>query len=233
MSALGRQIMQDAPVAYWPFQETSGSTAVDVSGNGRNATHNANVGKGVAGPAGQLAADYLSNGDTVIGDSTVWLPTPGFTAEAWVRLRNYAPANKFPFLIWQDGSWSFSASNFYSGGAAGRPTMQVARSGGGEILNFTASRNLVLSRWEHIAFVYDDSTKIGRVYLGGVLDTTSAAGTGSVVDSGNGVLLGRGYTDGHWMDGSIAHVAVYQKVVAVDRLMAHYQAGIRGGVMTG
>lgn len=93
--ALGRQSYVEkvkalAPIAYWPLNETSGTTALDASGNGRNGVHsNVTVGQSGFGDGGGLSAYY----DGVAAYTNIYSPSfyAGFngdvgTIHLWIKV---------------------------------------------------------------------------------------------------------------------------------------------------
>src|SRR5437588_11591152 len=98
MSSYRDTVLADSPIAYYRLGEASGTTAVDASGNGRNATYS---GAGVTyAQAGVIANDtdtsILLNGST----GTITMPVstePGgaFTVEGWYQYQTGSSSN-FP-----------------------------------------------------------------------------------------------------------------------------------------
>src|SRR5215469_15882953 len=79
-------VLSDHPAAYYRLGETSGTTAVDSSGNGHNGAYSGGVTFGQPGP---LFIDPVSSvafdGSTGHVNSGFIPASPGATIEAWVR----------------------------------------------------------------------------------------------------------------------------------------------------
>ena len=79
-------VLADAPLGFWRFNETSGTTAADTSGNNHGGTY---VGSPVLGGPGPISAESPNTAVSLNGaGQKVTLPllaTPA-TIEAWVRL---------------------------------------------------------------------------------------------------------------------------------------------------
>lgn len=106
------EVLADTPAGYWKLQDTSGTTAVDSSGNGRNGTYNGTVSTHYAlnqtgiipSESSSPAVEWRMNGGTSShGVSSTQYGSPGsvsvaygawmdalatsktFTAEAWIK----------------------------------------------------------------------------------------------------------------------------------------------------
>jgi hypothetical protein len=93
------QVIKDNPIAFWPLDETSGTTAFDISGSGNNGTYVGNlttnilplVSGGVSGSlinnlnSVTLPIQYDYNGDSALGGlGSKYYSDNDFTLECWV-----------------------------------------------------------------------------------------------------------------------------------------------------
>jgi hypothetical protein len=93
------QVIKDNPIAFWPLDEISGTTAFDVSGSGNNGSYAGSlttdilplVSGGVSGSlinnlnSIELPIEYDYNGDTALGGlATKYFSDNDFTLECWV-----------------------------------------------------------------------------------------------------------------------------------------------------
>ncbi|MGC9238014.1 MAG: hypothetical protein ACP5GF_14190, partial [Thiomonas sp.] len=81
-------VLSDSPVAYWPLNETSGTTAHDLSGNGLNGTIESGVTIGESQGIPRAPGSFLFNGSSGYIDvpaSSLLCPLSEGTVEAWVN----------------------------------------------------------------------------------------------------------------------------------------------------
>ena len=76
-------------------------------------------------------------------------------------------------------------------------------------LNSTTA--IVADKWYHVAFVYDEGTRLQSIYLDGVLDTSRTA-TAQFAGTAQ-TYIGKYYNDSSHFDGNIVDVRVYKKVL--------------------
>ena len=87
-----KSIFRQSIVAYWPLTETSGTTARDISGNGRNGTYHANTVL-----ANTLSPVYLPAPKLVTGNVNPYSASLAaifngqeFTIDGWAKATNAA-----------------------------------------------------------------------------------------------------------------------------------------------
>lgn len=212
-SAYHQVVASDAPIAHWPLNETTGTTAADLAG--------ANTGTYTNGPTLGATGALSGNGDTAasfdgvddsvnIADTSALRLNGSFTIEFWAKLDTFA--NTWPgvvqkgnsgtadgYLVWytSDGKLVFKRNNVERATTTGQLT----------------------TSYKHFAVTYDGSTV--RWYVNGVLDTSFAqtyptnAGTAQL-------RLGRG---DHAGDQTMDEVAIYGAALSADQLLDHYRAG--------
>ncbi len=162
------------PVAEWKFDEGTGSTATDTSGNAFNGAWQGSLGSqwkpGKIGGAGNFNGtnNYLTtnNGNSIKGLTQV-------TIEGWIYLTQLGVINPiFTEPINVDGSNRFqfmvNASNML--GIGGR-----APDAGGYVTWASDSRALSANTWYHVAVVYDSVADVHHIYLNGVNYSQSTA----------------------------------------------------------
>lgn len=232
MSALLRQMLQDAPAGLWPLDETSGTTAFDRSGFARNGTY---VGSPTLGVATMLGRAVDLNGSTQyvdLGDNAAWSASD-FTAEVWVQQDTVASEMVF---IGKFGNGGSLAEWLLWAGA----TAALA-----DIYNNTANDYLryqhaqtppapagVMTQWAITGTSAQVTLWRNAVALG--TDTT-VNNTPRQGDTTAPMLVGRRGLSGDErpLDGKAAYAAYFGSVLSADRIKAHYQAGSRAGVAVG
>ncbi len=178
------------------FQEGSGSTAMDYSGNGRNCSINSSV-QWSAGKWGSgLYFNRANNGGTISLTCGSPYPIYSLTAEMWFKSDSsfYNSDGRIAGQLGPNGqlSWLFSVESsklkferWCNGGS------QQARG------NIDLHREPYLSQWNHIAVTFDGGSQV-KFYVNGNLDTAVTLGNscsatynvpleiGSVEGSGQG-----------------------------------------------
>lgn len=182
----------NAPIGFWNFDEKTGVTAKDISGNGHDATLNGNFNNDnnsgwTAGKYGSAVHYDASNDVTQVSSSAYSLIGSGnFTVEAWVRLDTLSSSQNVRILTYQQ-----DASNGYhlavissaSGVCASRFVFQVDdattyHSSGCSTTNAIAAVNT----WYHLVGVYNGTTDTATLYVN----------SKPQIDGGSTVSLGLG-----------------------------------------
>lgn len=226
------EVLADSPIAYYRLGESSGTTAVDSSGNGRDGTY---VNTPTLGTTGLLVGDS----DTAITlasasseSVTCWSDDGAldgslttFTAEAWI---NPTTVSGTPMIINRDGSTN---RQFQFRLNAGKVEF-IRINGAGNSGTVTAASATTLSTGVtyHVAVVYN-GTDI-RIYIDGSLDGTPPAATGVLVPVTRDVEIGA-RTGALFFNGIIDEVALYDTALSSTRIAAHYTAGTTAPGQTG
>jgi hypothetical protein len=188
-AALSGQV-QAGIIGYWTFNEGSGTTAYDSSGNGNNGTLQAIPGGGSApvyvantNPAtsGQAYSLYFDQSVVSIPDSASINTLGGsFTMSAWVldsgdnygELFADSTSSGNRSWLFQDSDYGGDQDYFWSD----------TNSGFHKALGYATP----LNTWQYVTLTYDGSDL--RLYDDGALESTVAM-SGSLTDSG-GLFLG-------------------------------------------
>lgn len=149
-------------VGLWHFNEQSGTTAVDASGNAYDGVVS---GTTVVGGRFDKARGFVTDGDTVsINRQPFKLAV--FTVEAWVYL-DTLPEGNF-----------FIVSNLHSGVDEGffltvnlNKVLFTVGSGVGSDYHLFSNSSVVAKRWYHVAATYDGS--VMKIFLNGVEDASA------------------------------------------------------------
>lgn len=227
MTLLDDLIKADSPNLFWPMQETSGSTANDASGNGRNGTNSGCV---VAQPgfgAQQYSYHIDAQGDyvTVAQDSGITLATD-FTMGCWIK-STQASAGSGLVFFGQAGSASDYRSmvHMYSSDTYGLVdrSPRVNRI----IQPTTTYATIFQDQWRFIAMSYQ-SSRYFRFYIDGVLmdyhDFGSAVGLAA---STAPFRIGQGsphLANSFGWTGYASHVFLNPSVLSDDRIAAYWRA---------
>jgi DUF1680 family protein len=146
-------------VAHYPFDEASGGTAVDATGNGRTATLSGGAGR----TTGRTGNAVLLNGTT----AHVSLPTgilagaSAFSVAAWIRLDAAATwARLFDFGA-GTGAYMFLTPR----SSAGTARYAISGGGSGAEQRIDAPAALPTGSWTHVAVTHTGN--VGVLYVNG------------------------------------------------------------------
>jgi len=219
-------VLADKPQAYYRFDEASGTTANDQSGNGYNGTYAAS-GVTLAQP-GALAGDTDTAAlfDGVAGEMTcpsglnpsaytaltveIWINFSSIPSSAIRIVDNHAPSTSKGFALYftaNAATLDFSVGNSTTFGLA------------------TYTGTFVVGTWYHIVGVWNGSTI--TIYLNGQSVATASLSGGSLgsvptaIAFGYNIVSGGGYFPGDFDEG-----AIYNAALSAARVLAHYNKGL-------
>jgi hypothetical protein len=202
-----------APVGCWGFDETSGTTAADASGNANNGTY---FGSPVLGAPGVFATAVTMDGvnDYVrVADSNSLDVGNAFTLEGWIRR----------------DSTSHSDS-FFNKGANAFQLVALNAAGGGQVLLRKAGVTTVAQSTAGVpadgAFHHVVATKSGsavHIYIDGA-DVTQLVAATQVLAS-NTQPLYFSETSGDRAQGRFDAFAIYGRALTAAEVAARYAAG--------
>jgi hypothetical protein len=219
-------VLTDNPIHYYPLDEISGSTALDL---GSLATTGGICNGGIT--LGQPSfsttlgrSAYFDGQPGTFVDLGQFHPGDSVTVEAWVNLA--ADASHTPsyhdIVGRMDGSYIIDfAPDDRIEFAAFNDSGTLAKSGGG----INAGRN----RWHHVVGVFSNGT--ATVYVNGIKGTTQTIG-GTLQNLGpdpDRVLIGasrNGSVSSFNFRGFIDEVAIYDSALSPARIRAHYRTGV-------
>jgi len=238
-------VLADNPSAYYRFEETNGSPAMDSSTNGVPASivqngENSSPVLGAPGldsncfnfiapgPGGESDFGYVD-----IPYSSYVSPLDGtnagaFSAELWVKPNSYPQNWEVPILQGaNNGGSTVDGWNVYvSGPGAGNPAGQsyfyldirpgIFQGYGDFLITFGA--------WYHLVLTYDGANAV--FYINGVAHTNAVGAGAFVPDTTEDALIGSGAPIG-WLpfNGSIDEVAFYDHVLTAAQVANHYAVG--------
>jgi RHS repeat-associated protein len=186
-------------VAAYGFEESTGTTAADSSGQGNNGTLE-NVTHLEWGRYGR-ALDFDSAADKVsIPDSASLDLTGGFTLEAWVRPDTSSWSTTQVIKKEGEGTCATPAYQMSSGSTA--PSQQPAVYACSKVF-FAGEERLPKGVWTHLAMTVN-SGKEAAIYVNGALSKSGTIGSLSAATATN-LLLGPGF------DGAIDEVRIYNR----------------------
>ncbi len=183
-----------SPVAYWDFEEGSGTQILDKSGNSHNGTI---TGSPVWALGGVNGTCLYFNGSThvQIPASSAFSSLRNFTLSAWV---------------WQDAQNSdwpileFAQANSYSGVHVWVNALGTVVVPGNVMVNlrmadssFSKSDSngfsvpggsVATGKWNQLVLTYDSLTRTGRLFINGILSGTKTLSAGQVPANNAGAI---------------------------------------------
>ena len=206
-------------VAAYGFDEGTGTTVTDLSGNGNNGTVS-NTTWATAGKFGKALTFNGSSSRVTIPDSASLHLTTGMTLEAWVNPSSVSSA-------WKDVIYKGGTDNYLLEGTTNHSSVPGggATINGADIITF-GTAPLATSTWTHLAETYDGSTL--SFYVNGVQVATQAV-AGSILTSATPLQIGSDSTFGQYFAGTIDEVRVYNVALNQAQIQADMGTPVAGG----
>ncbi|MGB9561886.1 MAG: LamG domain-containing protein, partial [bacterium] len=203
------------PVAHYRFEEGSGASVYDASGNGNTGTISGSA--GFSGYTPSVYPSYKSlrfdgvDDNVTIPDSPSLTFTGGITVAVWVRLDSSCTTDgTFCRIVNRDGEFILRKAGDGTNGFAFL------------IYNGTSWANTVYSThkpvadvWYHVAATYDGSSL--RLYINGTLNN-SVAKTGNIPDTTNAISLGSTTGGLDRLSGYLDEVRIYTRVLSAEEV---------------
>lgn len=209
-------LVSAALVAHWPFEEGSGTTTADTSGNGNTGTlANMDNSNWVAGKVGNYALSYDGINESVnVGNDPSLHPVSAITVEAWVK----RDATGTPDVILSPST--NSGSDWFLD-----VTSEKARFGvkvGGTFYFPSGTTTISAGSWYHIAGTYDGETV--RVFVNGVEEGNDTSPSGNMDTTTNNVRIGDyvNTPSSGIMNGTIDDVWIYDEALNSSTIYQHY-----------
>ncbi|MCA9249314.1 MAG: PEP-CTERM sorting domain-containing protein, partial [Planctomycetales bacterium] len=174
-------------VAYWPFDEGTGSTATDtINGNvgtfsGGGITFSTTVPPQLGG--GNSVSFSSVNNEIVVPDSPSVSLTSDYTIAAWINPTASAAARN---IVAKDGNAAYR----YRLQPAGQQWMLLNDGGGFQVITGTGATAIADGAWNHIAVSTDFAASELRFYLNGALVDTQTVTEPSIADLSGDFLIG-------------------------------------------
>ena len=210
-------------VAAYSFNEGTGGTVADLSGNNLTGTI-----VGAAWTAGRYASGLSFNGTTSyvdLGNPAALQLTGSMTIEAWVNAAA-TPPDDGQIVAKSDGTgWQFKTSP-----DTGPNTFGVGVSGtSGAITQRYSTTVRSLNTWYHVAGVYNATAGTLSTYVNGVLDNGTLRGTipATQVNQAVNVNIGR-RTGGFYFNGTIDEVRIYNRALSATEIQTDMNTPLGG-----
>jgi Concanavalin A-like lectin/glucanases superfamily len=158
-------------VGWWKFDETSGTSAADSSGNGNTGTLQA----AASWTAGKINGALYFNGTTqfVTASDSASLDLAGsWTVSAWVNLTALPTSGNEAMLVGKPtsatGGPNYAIDVDNTGGVISWEVWFVDTVNGNHTIDYNATINLNINTWYQVTGVWDNSAKKLYLYVNGV-----------------------------------------------------------------
>ena len=201
-------------ISWWRGNDTP----LDSAG-----VNNGTLVNGAAYTDGKVGRAFTFNGADQyvdIPDSPTLRPTNGLTLEGWIKFNSsgaQAAMISKPFLSGSSNSYVIwrQDTSLYAGTSSGA---------------IGAAFTPVAGRWYHMAFTYDHSTRVHRLYVDGSILATSTYEANITYDAAP-LLIGSDKDNGQavlQLDGSVDEVGIYGRPLSQVEIQKIYNAGNAG-----
>jgi len=216
-------VLADNPTGYWRFEETSGTSAADSSGNGHTATVNgANL--DVEGAVGSGVGFDGVDDRVVLGILNTNNALPGWTWEVWVNVQHSANTNQG---IIGEHTHGFRRTLLRQTTQASSWTLQIVLDIGTDVFTARTVAGLPYDTTMHLAVTFENaqtSNPIIRVYRDGT-QVASFSNIGAPLRSPwQQQNLGTRDSSNHLFLGMMDEAAFYTYPLSAARVEAHYDA---------
>jgi hypothetical protein len=214
-------LAQTGLVAAYSFNEGTGTTVADASGNGNHGT----ISNATWSASGKYGAALSFNGSTSridIPDSPSLDLTTGMTMEAWVRPTTLS-AWRTVLMKEQPAGLVYG---LYANSDTNRPSAHVNL---GSETDTRGTAQLALNTWTHLAATYDGSTL--RIFVNGVQASSRTLG-GSILTSASALRIGGNSIWGEYFAGLIDEVRIYNRALTAAEIQTDMNTVIGGAPPT-
>jgi PKD repeat protein len=219
--AYGSAVWNDSPGIYYRLDETSGSTATDLSGNTANGTfygsETLGTASAVTGPSGTGTTFSGTTNSTLSNNASGTAPSV-YSQELWFKTTSTAGGELIGFGNRQSGS-STSVDRIVYMNNAGKITFQVS-----PLLTYTvASANGYNDgKWHQLVATQGSGGM--ALYLDGQSVATNTQTSAKSLTGYWRIGGDLGSSTYRWFNGSLDEVAIYPSVLTPAQVAAHYAA---------
>ena len=192
-------------VAAYAFNEVTGTTVADVSGNGNTGT----LSGATWSTSGKYANALSFNGSSAlvsVADSASLDLTTGMTLEAWVNPSSTSGA-------WRDVIYKSNDIYYLEGSSPQGQSPAMGGTFSPSPLYGTAA--LAANTWSHLAATYDGTTM--RLYVNGT-QVASQAQTGTIQTSTGAFSIGGDSLYGQYFAGLIDEIRIYNRALSAGEI---------------
>ncbi|HSX29490.1 MAG TPA: LamG-like jellyroll fold domain-containing protein [Candidatus Saccharimonadales bacterium] len=210
------------PSGAWGFNETSGTTSADASGNNNIAT----LLNGLAFAAGKngngLLFDGVNDYLNIANAAPLDIAGTAFSMSAWLK-----PAGGGADQVLISKGWNTAMTSPYyqyglelqSGGL--QPVFQIGTASGVQAVGMGS--NLTVNQWSHLAIVFNGTS--AQFYVNGVLTSTKTMNA-TLTARGNALHLGADAQPGQYYKGALDDMRVYNRTLTQVEVQSDMNTGL-------
>jgi hypothetical protein len=190
-------------VMYWPLDEGSGTTAVDVTGNGNEGTINGTA-SWVPGQ-NNLALDFDGSSTYIAVDHEIVRGT--WSLAMWIRPRDIPYTDGY-YAVWHGDGWAGGVIHLHL-----RSSTSLLNADFNTGPDVTSTTVLQEDEWYHaVVTVTDEGTGGSTMYINGVLEDETSGGSG-------GDYMGPGMF-GNWSGGARFYHGLMDDIRIYDHVLS-------------
>lgn len=230
-------IIEDGPLSYWRLGEASGTVADDELTAADGTYFNSptlGVG-GIPGSDGNTAVSFNPVGSQCVLNmgsvgSYSFIQNAGiFAVECWVKMNTLSGSN-LGIIGNTAGGTGVKGFSIYFQPSANNVQFSISKGVAPLVLSIPSMGNSINDTTDFHHIVCTGDGTFGYIYIDGAWQNSDILGTLSTGNSSANVFAGAvPNTSGNpvlYFDGIIDEVAIYNKYLSADRILAHYNAGI-------
>lgn len=210
-----------APVAAYSFNEGSGSSVGDSSGNGNSGTITGAAWSTTGKYGNALSFNGTSNYVT-INDSPSLDLTSGMTLEAWVKPSTLSG--------WRTVMMKEKSGNLvyalYANTDSNKPSGEIYTTGNRDV---RASSALITTDWKHVAVTYDGT--VLKFYIDGN-EVGSTTTSGNIAVSNNALRIGGNTVWGEYFKGLIDEIRIYDRALSQPEIVTDMNVALSNAPST-
>jgi len=205
-------------IAAYGFEEGTGTTTADASGNNNGGSLTGGVAWSPNGYSGRALSFDGVDDIVTIADAPSLRFTTELTVEAWVRPSQLGDSYRTVVLKERNGGLCYGLYAHTSGtGPSAHVFVADAEP------RARSSSTLAANIWTHLAMTFDSATI--RLYVDGTL-TASAAASGSVTTSTGVLRIGGNDVWSEWFAGLIDDVRIYNRALTATEIQSDMQRAV-------
>ena len=205
-------------VAAYGFDEGSGTTVTDASGNGNNGTVT-NTTWSTSGKYGGALQFNGTNALVTVPDTASLHLSSGMTLEAWVNPSTVTAK-------WRDVIYKGNDNFYLEATSTNASKPDAGMIAGGSYADAIGTAKLTASTWSFLTETYDGSTL--RLYVNGT-QVASTAHTGTIATSTNPLQIGGDSIYGQYFAGLIDNVRVYNVALSAAQIQTDMTTPVNNG----
>ena len=205
-------------VAAYGFDEGSGTTVTDASGNG-NAGAITNATWAASGKFGKALQFNGTNALVTVPNAASLQLSTGMTLEAWVN-PSTVTAN------WRDAIYKGNDNFYLEATSTNASKPDAGMIAGGSYADAFGTAKLTANTWSYLTETYDGSAL--RLYVNGT-QVASTAHTGAIASSTNPLQIGGDSIYGQYFAGLIDEVRVYNVALTAAQIQTDQATPVNNG----